>query len=331
MPQRRGEDMAARDISGERVNVVNLHERTVYRDVREVAAHHGASVHLNTKLSDLADPHDAGPLFDWATRAHVDLLVRDDDDAMAPLFAIEIDGMQHATEERQARRDRVKDDLLQRAGIDVLRVTTGTTSLRHGRDRLAGYLADLWFSSRAFDEAQEEGLVDPYESFFHPFTFRVDQATGRMASLDPAMPFRARLQRDHQRDGKPTVWIPTAFYRRRPHVGRVGALVVIALTEQQFISAEAEIGHFRITGVQPTDVAEEVALLELSLLYRQWRNGEAVARHVRELTRVLPERCARLTAERGDEWYATGHSSIMRDWMASIVGSERVAAVYPSP
>jgi hypothetical protein len=145
-------------------DVIELPERTAYRDLMRVVEAHDARVHQGVKLSSIVAPP-AGADFDWATRAEIDLLVRDHD--LAPLFAMEVDGRHHIDDARQVRRDRLKDRLLRDAGIDLLRVTSQGALSRHGRDRLVAYLADLWFTSRSFHEQQQTGAIPPDEIFCH--------------------------------------------------------------------------------------------------------------------------------------------------------------------
>jgi hypothetical protein len=140
------------------------------------------------------------------------------------------------------------------------------------------------------------------------------------------MGIRARLWRDYGTEAGPAEPIPAHFHRYDEATGRVESLVVLPLTTNTFISARAKIGKFHIVGVLPSDIAEEVALLELDWLYRRWRKGEAVARHARDLGSVLPQRCD--LASRRCSWATNGMYSGTADWIKNVLGQERVQALY---
>lgn len=305
--------------------MVNAGEMASYLDLRSVASDNDASVHLGTKLSDVTDPRLAEGDFDWATRAHIDLLIRDDQ-ALRPMFAIEIDGRQHADEE-QARRDRVKDRLLETAGIDVFRITTATALRRHGKDRLAAYLARIWFMARQFDAAKEAGHFASDESFWHTCVI-VDDGRGGKTSMNPTMEFRRRLALDHADKGTPVVWVPQTWVRTRGDVGLVDARVVLAFTDDLFLYAEATVGRITAHGIQNRDIAEEAALLDLQWQYEQLRRGEPMARRVADLSPLLPPEATMLNLMRTDgSWGQNSGFSLFFDWLVEAVGQERAASV----
>lgn len=228
--------------------MIELPERTAYRDLMRVVEGYGARVHQGVKLSSVVDPP-AGPDFDWATRAEIDLLVRDDD--LAPLFAMEVDGRHHVDDLRQARRDRLKDRLLRDAGIDLLRVTSQGALTQHGRDRLVAYLADLWFTARAFHEQQEAGAIPPDELFSHFGVLVADPDSGRYESLAPDMRVRARLHAEYAAGRLPVTGIPATWIRYRRDVGLIDAVTVLPVRADLFLAAEASVGIASIPGLSP--------------------------------------------------------------------------------
>lgn len=306
----------------------NVGEYAAYTDVRDVAHSFGASVHMGTKLSDVTDPTLAGDDYDWATRAHIDLLIRDDDEALTPLFAIEVDRSAHTKPDR-ARRDRRKDHLLKAAGIDVLRVTTQTALRRHGPGRMAAYLASIWFLARWFYSERAEGRFPPDESFWHTSVI-IPDGQGGGTSFYPTMQILHRFHGDANATGTPVDGAPQAWIRTRADVGLVDARTVLALTDELFLYAEATIGHIDAYGIQNRDIAEEVTLFDLDWQYTRWRDhNEAVGRHIRDLPHLLPAEARLDGLFRADTWFPNGGSSIFNKWLVNAVGTTRARDVYP--
>lgn len=299
---------------------INRAEQIAFKDAAAVADDHGASVHLHTKLTDLVDPA-PGDDFDWSTRAHIDLIVRDDENGLQPLIAIEVDGRSHTQDAQTIYRDRLKDALLRDAGIDVVRVKADAALRLHGKDRMTAYLLTLWFASRAFHQAKEEGDVAYDESFFHPFMFTVDEGTGRRESLDPTARIRGRLYHDSAENGIPVCWIPQGWHCIDPITTDTVARVILPLTEAQFLFAEAVVAGMNIPGVRPGDIAEQLALEQIEADYDAWLSGDATARRASDLDSIVPQEAVAFAPD--GSWRYTGSSSLFADWMRPILGSDR--------
>lgn len=301
-------------------------EGAAYRDARCVAERYHASVHLNTKLSDLVDPRRAARDFDWATRAHVDVLVRDESHSLEPLFAIEVDGPHHA-EPEQARRDRLKDGLLREAGIDVIRVTTPTVTRQHGPSRLTAYLTEIWFLARWFRESQQAGTMPQDEPFWHTSVVIPDKQ-GNPASFNPTMAFRSRLWKDYGRHGTPCVPVPQAWIRIKNDIALVDCIAVLALTSELFLYAEVQVGRVQAYGIPNRDIAEEMAFLELGWQYDQYLEHRPVARHINQLAPLLPERAEMGNFVNETGWFPNGEAADFGTWLRSAVGTGRGHSVY---
>lgn len=297
--------------------VIELPERTAYRDLTRVVERRDARVHQGVKLSNIVDPP-AGPDFEWATRAEIDLLVRDDN--LDPLFAMEVDGRHHVDNARQARRDRLKDRLLREAGIDLLRVTSQGALTRHGRGRLVAYLADLWFTARAFHEQQQAGDIPPDEPFCHFAVLIPDRGSVGYGSLAPDMPIRARLLAEHAAGRLPVTAAPATWIRYRRDVGLVDACTILPVGAEHFLAAEASVGIAPIPGVVPGDIAAEATILELGAQWQRFRDGEPEARHVRDLPQVLPVNDPAEAAQ-----WRNGHTcQLLTAWLVTHIGEEAV-------
>lgn len=296
---------------------IPLHEWAVRQQIDGIVG----PVDQHVRLGDVAELSGSGLNrvdFAWATRAHIDLVVRDAADG-TPLVAVEVDGPQHESDPEQARRDRLKDSLLQQSGVDVIRVRTALAQTRHGRDTLAAYLLDLWAASRAFYDAQEEGTVPLTEVFFHPFMFRYDPETRRSESLDPSMPFLARLAGEMREGG--VLSAPATLSRYRDGVGRCDVRVFLPIAPSRFLYAETTVARFRIPGVAPSQVGEQIALLDIESQYDGWLEGTHGALGPDAAHDLWPRPVCGVRTS-GDSWCMSGFSSGFLGWLRDVLGRD---------
>ena len=277
-------------------------EGRAFEQLRKVVAGHGGSVHMTTKLSAITDPSTlSGRDFDWATRAELDLLVRDE--AHLPLFALEVDGAHHELEPEQARRDRLKDRLLKEAGIDMLRVRAADVAVAHGTDQMCAYLADLWFTAQAFHEAQERGDIGPTEIFIPWATLR-PSPLGGMEPMTPDISVRVMLHEDQARGLLPISGTPSVWSRYRDDVGLVDVLALLPIRDELCLISNVTVGLSRVPGVPPADIAEEVALLDLGRQWISYSQGRPEARRLRD----LGDQLAGIAAD--DGWRTRGSDGV---------------------
>ena len=81
--------------------------------------------------------------YSYALKAHLDVLVMD---AFShPLFAVEFDGPYHETDPQQQQRDRLKNALLERFGLPLLRINARYLNRKFRGFDLLSYFLELWF------------------------------------------------------------------------------------------------------------------------------------------------------------------------------------------
>lgn len=150
--------------------LVNEDEFRTDAALREAAAALGFGAHAKVRVADALRIEGSGITdqeYGYALRAHFDWLVTDAESTKAE-FAVEFDGPSHAAEDVQ-RRDILKDSICEKLGLPLLRID------RFGyrptiRRSVLWYLVESWSLWRAFDDAQEKGIIPPDEDF-EPWAF----------------------------------------------------------------------------------------------------------------------------------------------------------------
>ncbi len=169
--------------------LVNLYEKVTDRLLTQAAKDRGDRLLTKVRLADVIDVDGlTGRAKDYGLRAHLDFVMVDAETS-EPLFAVELDGVQHRTDPVVQERDRLKDELCETAGLPLLRIRSDLTR-RHGRWIVLSYLVDAFYLERAFYEAQEQGTIpwdEPFDagSFFMPgpdglYTFNALDAVVRI-------------------------------------------------------------------------------------------------------------------------------------------------------
>lgn len=304
-------------------------ERKAYRQLYELAAEEGYSVHLGVKLSDYVEPADAAPgMRDWVTRAHIDMILLSEPE-LVPLFAVEVDGLQHHTDSRQIRRDAEKDRLLSESGIEVQRILASNVALGNGKEFFVTYLARLWLHGKSFVDAQRSGIV-PLDEMFDPWwMFRVVSDEGGRSRMEPILPtsqYRNTFWTWHER-GRivspfPQTW---SFSVEQPELHTVKA--ILPLTEEYFLESTVQVGRLRIPDLPPEEIAEDMATADLHRQLIAWGNGAPMARRVADLSRVLPPEVD--FGQRYGIWRTNHSNSYTNAWLISRLGLERVNKLFP--
>jgi very-short-patch-repair endonuclease len=274
--------------------LVNLHETAADRQLREVAAQNGATVFTKVRLGDVLDLRSSGlssTEFAYATRAHLDFVVCDADSSV-PHFAVEMDGAGH-DQPAQRARDRMKDDVCNRLGLEVLRVD-GRALHRFGEYRLLGYLVEIWFLARAWDEAEARGDLGPYADFDPHSFISLDDGGKLRFTYNVSGEARARMHRAYD-DGLIPHPAPEEISSNDDD-GYAVAYAVMPTKDGRYLIAEARLRSYRFSvGLPPRDIAGDLALLDLDRQLDAYLRGEAVAvsadrlAAVREATVCPPE------------------------------------------
>lgn len=101
-------------------------------------------------------------LHDYCWKAHFDFVVMTSESD--PLFAVEFDGRGHE-EPDQAARDRKKDELCRIFSLPILRINSLYLAPSYRGTELLSWFAECFFLERAFQEAEEKGLISPEDGF----------------------------------------------------------------------------------------------------------------------------------------------------------------------
>ncbi|MFF4573673.1 DUF2726 domain-containing protein [Streptomyces sp. NPDC001410] len=269
--------------------LVNSYESAADRMLREIADEQGDRVTLKARLADVIDVDGMDGLT-WRTKsyalaAHLDFVMVDKVTSRGR-FAVELDGRQHFSDPATLERDALKDELCERAGLPLLRITSDFAR-KVGRWRILSYLAEAFYRSEAFFEAQEKGHI-PYDEPFDMGSFIVRDEQGRMSfdTLDAGVILAFH---QHYQAGRLPALLPDVFSTDLPEQRAVQAHGWIAVAPDRYLLARTIVRRFLFQGVGPSDLAEQLVMVEIGNLAQQWLNGEAVAADGRALRKAVAE------------------------------------------
>jgi len=197
----------------------NKYERMTSEELEQYAEEHGAEVFKKVKLSDAVEIRNSGlpnALFDYASRAHLDFVIANEESY--PQFAVEFDGPHHQSDPGAQERDRKKNAVCRRLGLPLIRIRrehleevgigeeveikNPLGSMLYGHySSTIGWLLDLWFTRKAFFEAQERGELGP----------RAVWSWSLVGGCDPTVGLHSYIQTLHKRgilpNRRPTEYI----------------------------------------------------------------------------------------------------------------------------
>jgi hypothetical protein len=146
--------------------MVNAYEVLTADVLRRAADTWGADVSKKVRVADALVLDGSGisnEQYRYGLKAHFDFVVTEGNESMS-CFAVEFDGPHHRTDRDAVRRDALKEDICDRLGMPLLRISAehiaGTT-----RDTILAWLIDVWFVARA---CEQRGL--PADWFKHWLT-----------------------------------------------------------------------------------------------------------------------------------------------------------------
>ena len=145
--------------------IANRYEAEVHATINEVIEKHSCVVFPKVRLADALRIDRSGlddDAYSYALRAHLDFLVADSDSLSK--FAVEFDGPSHDNPDRR-RKDMLKNDICERLGLPLLRVTSKYLEEENESISLLAWLIDIYFMFEAFLGAQSEGHIPIDEPF----------------------------------------------------------------------------------------------------------------------------------------------------------------------
>lgn len=269
--------------------LVNSYESAADRMLREIADEQGDRVTLKSRLADVIDVDGMIGLSrrvkTYALAAHLDFVMVDKETSRGR-FAVELDGRQHFSDSATLERDALKDELCERAGLPLLRITSDFAR-KVGRWRVLSYLAEAFYRSEAFFEAQEQGYI-PDDEPFCMGSFIVRDEQGRMSfdTLDAGVILAFH---QHYRTGRLPALLPDVYSMDLPEQRAVQAYGWLAVAPNRYLLARTVVRRFLFQGIGPSDLAEQLTMVEMGNLAQQWLRGEAVAVDGRTFRKAVAE------------------------------------------
>ena len=149
---------------------MNRSEELTLDRLRDLAATEGVHVFPKIRVADVLPIDSSGlrrGLVQFGMMAHFDFVVADS--GYESLFAVEFDGPQHSTSEKQKTRDQKKNAICETLHFPLLRVNSRYINQKYRGLDLLSYFTRVWFASDAWNKAQADGLVPEDEPFFPSF------------------------------------------------------------------------------------------------------------------------------------------------------------------
>ena len=236
-------------------------------------------------------------LNDFCWRAHFDFVVTDA--AFIPLFVVEFDGPSHQSE-KQACRDRKKDELCRIFSLPILRINSRYLEPAYRGTDLLSWFAECFFTSQAFTVAEENGWISP-EDGFNPMSI---SSIGDRHDwpLDLSHGVRDEFRKLH-RDGQIFDDQPS-FLIGRDSLGTYRAFAFIAVTKETGVFAKTAMRSQRFE-IDQADALEILICFEIFEALKKVLKGTSKPERLASIMekmetaarRVIPSREATLNSE----------------------------------
>jgi hypothetical protein len=260
--------------------LVNTYEESADIELRRACEHFDARVYAKVRLGDVIDLSGINLTyveFNYAAKAHLDFVVCDV--KSFPLLAVEMDGRASHANPAQAARDRMKDSICARACLPMMRAENHTLRRFGPRFRLLGWLVQVWFMGKAFDEAHERGELDEMADFDPNSFIEPDPESGGLRfSFDVAAPIRIKLMRLFDERRLVECYPEEIGNHRAADDEETVAYQVLPVANGLYLIAEASCqSNLHLYGVAPVDLASDLAILDLDEQVDAYLRGEPVA------------------------------------------------------
>lgn len=264
---------------------VNRYEAATDRLLTGVAVDKGDRLLLKMRLADVVDVEHLPSTPKWyAMSAHLDFVMVNGETSY-PRFAVELDGAQHWTDPKTRRRDELKDEIAEKAGLPLLRITSDF--IRHrGQWTLLTWATESYYLAEGFLEAQEGGYI-PWDEPFDPENLSKIR-DGRLEPISLASKARSHL-RSLGELGQLPAGSPNIFIAANEAERGVYGFAMMAVAVDRYVFSKVRVRDFLFFGVSPGDLAEHLVTLEIYDLALKWLEGEPVACNGRRISRVMSE------------------------------------------
>lgn len=271
---------------GVRPLLVDSYERVTDQLLTSAATANGDRVQAKVRLADAIHiGHLRGRVKQFALMAHLDFVIVDSVTSL-PRFAVEFDGASHWEDPATRQRDRMKDALCEAARLPLLRISSEYTQ-RRGRWIVLSYAIDAFYLSEAFFRAQEQGQI-PWDEPFDQGSFVVKDESGHLLFNTLDAPTRLRMLR-HYEERRLPAWTPDIYVTRVGELGAVQAHAFLGLAPDRYLLGRVRLRNCLFQGTSPSEIADQLAMLEIGDLADRWLSGEPVACNGKTLARALDE------------------------------------------
>ena len=177
----------------------NRYEKETDETLSKALKEFNAEVLKKVRVADVLDINKSGLTdeeYNYALKSHFDFSIVDEKGNFQ--FAVEFDEPYHNYDEDAKRRDTLKNAICEKLGLPLLRIDADY--LRKAKNfSLVGYLANIWFMDKAWDEAQQKGEV-PFDEPFMPHSVMEDLKTGEKFPYDLSIDSRIFVMRFVERN-----------------------------------------------------------------------------------------------------------------------------------
>lgn len=230
--------------------IANTYEAALHDAITAVAKQNGCVVYPKVRIADALNIDRSGLdnyAYSYALKGHFDFLVADEQSL--PTFAVEFDGPSHETPDGK-RKDGLKNHVCETLGLPLLRVTAAYLEEENETMSLLAWLADLWFMSEAFLQAQENGSVPADEPFGYAFS-----------SFDYFRGYRTFIWAAH-RDGRIKSPPISHVHTFNEDTGRYVACHLLELPDGSFVVGEASCARNALYPIDGEELVSELALVD---------------------------------------------------------------------
>ena len=179
--------------------ILNLSEHLTHSRLNEICAEYDAVVYARVRLADVLPIENSGISdsdYRFALQYHFDFIVASVD--TTPLLAVEFDGPLHGTPTQKAR-DRIKNRLSERFELPLLRINSSFVIQKYRNMDLLGWIIQVWFLQKSFDEQQRKGYI-PEEEIFDPFMIICNVGESERFPFWLSAPLLIKIRKLHETD-----------------------------------------------------------------------------------------------------------------------------------
>ena len=259
-------------------------EEKVEEHLNQIASGRGWRIYAGVKLTAVVDPKPPGvntrEWYETATRQHLDFVVTDE--GRVPQFVVELDDPTHRRPDA-VRRDRIKDAVLESAGIEVLRIETRHLNRLDDGRSLVEYLVDARDFTTAYEDAQEQGLI--FRDEWPDYRLVISAGPGGISfDNDLAMEARKACFLAHKAGKTKTMYPGCGNFYWKDGWAEGWAWLEVKADRYLFTDVRLRSYHFRCS-VGPGELAEDLAVAAIGRDLQGFLAGTALLLPTSEITK----------------------------------------------